>query len=87
MPRHISPHFPRCVVIGLLSTGEAKANEAVDRETRAGREFDGEVSTPHEIARDVLDKHLPTSFPDGTRAEVAVARKEQLMAQLEEQLV
>ena len=32
----------------------------------------------------MLDKHLPTSFPDGTRAEQAVTRKEQLMAQLEE---
>jgi hypothetical protein len=27
----------KCVVIGLLSTGEAKANEAAERENRAGR--------------------------------------------------
>ena len=33
----------KCAVIGLLSTGEAKANEAAERENRAGRELDGEV--------------------------------------------
>ncbi|KAL1504501.1 hypothetical protein AB1Y20_010904 [Prymnesium parvum] len=47
-----------CVVIGLISTGEAKANEAAEREARFGRELEGEVSTPHEIARDLLEKHL-----------------------------
>ena len=34
----------KCVVIGLLTTGEAKANEAAERESRAGRELDSEVA-------------------------------------------
>ena len=39
----------KCVVIGLISTGEARANEAVERSNRLGVDLD-EVSTPHEIA-------------------------------------
>ena len=53
------------VVIGLLSTGEAKASEAVERAGRVGEELDSEVSTPHEIARDMLERHLPTEYRDG----------------------
>ena len=49
----------KCVVIGLISTGEARANEAVERSNRLGVDLD-EVSTPHEIARDLITRHLPT---------------------------
>jgi len=55
----------KCVVIGLLSTGEAKANEAAERENRAGRELDSEVSTPQEIARSLIEQHLPTTRAEG----------------------
>ena len=73
----------KCVVIGLVSTGEAKANEAADRALVAGRELEGEVSTPHEIARDVLEKHLPTTLSDGTESQQALELKASLVAQLE----
>ena len=64
------------VVIGLLSTGEAKANEAAERESRAGKELDSEVSTPHEIARDMLERPLPVMHRDTGRvvAEAAEVR-------------
>jgi len=73
----------KCVVIGLVSTGEAKANEAADRALVAGRELEGEVSTPHEIARDVLEKHMPTTFADGAESQPAMELKQSLVAQLE----
>lgn len=38
---------PECVVIGLLSTGDAKATEAVEREMRLGNELDSGVSNAH----------------------------------------
>ena len=52
-------------MIGLVSTGEAKANEAAERENRAGRELDSEVSTPQEIARSLIEQHLPTTRAEG----------------------
>jgi len=74
----------KCVVIGLLSTGEAKANEAAERETRAGRELDGEVSTPHEIARSMIDNHLPTTrYNSSTPVQGAVEIRTRLLAKLE----
>lgn len=54
-----------CVVIGLLSTGESKSSEVVERESKLGRELESEVSTPHETARVMLQRHLPTSHKDG----------------------
>ena len=73
----------KCVVIGLVSTGEAKANEAADRASMAGRDLEGEISTPHEIARDVLEKHMPTAFADGSDSPLARQLKGTLLAQLE----
>ena len=70
----------KCVVIGLVSTGEAKANEAADRALVAGRELEGEVSTPHEIARDVLEKHMPTESTEGIVSQAAVELKQRLVA-------
>ena len=70
-------------MIGLLSTGEAKANEAAERETRAGKELDGEVSTPHEIARDMLERHLPVESRQGNVVPEAAAIRSRLLQQLD----
>ena len=73
-----------CVVVGLLSTGEAKANEAVEREKRDGKEIESEVSTPHEIARDLLERHLPVVHHDsGLIVPAARTIKDGLLAKLE----
>lgn len=73
-----------CVVVGLLSTGEAKANEAVEREKRDGKEIESEVSTPHEIARDLLERHLPVVHHDsGLVVPAARTIKDGLLAKLE----
>ena len=72
-----------CVVIGLLSTGEAKANEAIEREVKAGREIETEVSTPHEIARDLLERHLPV-VKGFERLSQAEEIRDALMRSLEE---
>lgn len=73
-----------CVVIGLLSTGEAKANEAIERESRAGRDLESDVSTPQEIARDMLDRHLPVVRAGNGRVPKAELIRDQLMRSLEE---
>ena len=73
-----------CVVIGLLSTGEAKANEAAEREAREGRELDAEVSTPHEIALAMIERHLPKHhFHTHQLVPEAQRVHDQLLARLE----
>ena len=71
------------VVIGLLSTGEAKANEAAERESKNGRELDSEVSTPHEIARIMLEKHLPIENREGKVVPEAKKISDDLLEKLE----
>ena len=48
------------VVVGLISTGEAKVAEAIERERQStGGDLTEEVSTPQEIARKMLSDHIP----------------------------
>lgn len=67
----------------LFKSWQAKANEAAERESRAGKELDSEVSTPHEIARDMLDRHLPTTHQNGHVVPEASALKQRLLMQLD----
>ena len=53
-----------CVVVGLQSTGEARATEAVERGD------DGIVSTPHEIALGFITDRLPRSEFDRLREQL-----------------
>ncbi len=70
-----------CVVIGLLSTGEARAAEAVER---LGHDLEGEISTPHEIARDMLLRHLPTRHAETDQpVEAAITLRDELLTKLE----
>jgi len=71
-----------CVVIGLLSTGEAKAGEAIERATKAGKELEAEISTPHEIAMEMLNRHLPVVNSQGAMVPEALAVREHLLRQL-----
>ena len=72
------------MVVGLISTGEAKANEAVEREAKAGRDLESEVSTPHEIARDMVMRHLPTlRASDGVPVPEALELQRELLSALE----
>ena len=38
------------------------------------------MSTPHEIARDVLEKHMPTESTEGIVSQAAVELKQRLVA-------
>ena len=42
--------------------------------------YSHQVSTPHEIARDVLEKHMPTESTEGIVSQAAVELKQRLVA-------
>lgn len=69
--------------VRVVSAGEAKANEAAERAGRAGEELESEVSTPHEIARDMIERHLPTEHRDGQHVPQAEEYRRSLLRELD----
>ena len=71
------------VVVGLISTGEAKVAEAIERERQStGGDLTEEVSTPQEIARKMLSDHIPV-MRAGSFVQEAVKMKRELENELD----